>query len=337
MILDELCRRLGTEIGLKNSGDAAQRQTLEDLINDAAEELYTQTDLPRSLLEETFSPDTTDVVRRVTLPQRVGEIRAIRDNYSAVTLHDMRPRYNNMPWPKGNMYTFRIMRDVPIFRSIDNAVGLYMPPLEGDPTSLSVNIVGATATASEVHASFDGAGAGTAVGVLWTDIFEITKDAITPTDVVLYSGTSAGPEMARIPAYGDRSIYIEVDLLETPYTCACAPVYFPYRCLDILYKPPFRPLLDATSSFQVAGYDHAIIYTAVKIYRIRGLGAQATDAEIAAAKVHEERANKVMKDTIKSKIQSEDLVIKFGPARQDSRMLRGLRRLKYGWNRSYNY
>lgn len=334
MILNELCRRLGTEIGLKNAGDAAQRQVLEDLINDAAEDIYNQTDLPRSLMEETFSTNTTDVVRRVTLPQRVGEIRGIRDNYSAVTLHDMRPRYNNMPWPKSDMYTFRIMRDVPIFRSIDNAVGLYMPALEGDPTTLSVDIVGSTATASELHASFDGAGAGTAVGVLWTDIFEITKDAITPTDIVLYSGTSAGPEMARIPAYGDKSLYIEIDLLETPNTCACAPVYFPYRCIDILYKPPFRPLLDGTSSFQVAGYDQPIIFAAVRNYRIRGLGAQATDAEIAAAKVHDMRANQTLKEIIKSKTQAEDLVIKFGPARQDSRYLRGLRRMRYGWNRS---
>jgi hypothetical protein len=340
MIRSELLRRLGEETGLKNMNDEAQKSQLVDLLNDAAEEIWTQTDLPRSLMEMTVntSEGETCPTQRVTLPGFVGELRGIRDSLSKVTLHDIRPRYNNVPWPKSDCYTFRILREVPIARSIDNSVGLYMAPLDADPSSIAIDIVGSINGVSEYHASFAGDGTGSAVGVLWTDIFNITKDAITPTDVVLQSGDASGLEMARIPAYGDTSRYIEVDLLETPFNACQVTPQLPCRCLEVLYKPNFRPLLDDNSSFQLDGYDRIIILTAVKIYRIRGLGATATDEQIAAAKVHAVRADELLRRKIQDKIQPEELVIQFGPARGDTSRLRGLRRWRYGTrNTGYSY
>ena len=331
MTLIELRKRLARETGLAADNEL-QAGTLDDLINDAAQQIYTQTDLPRALREEAFSVDTTDRVPRITLPERVGEIRGVRDWADRIKLHDIRPKYNTLPWPNDVLYTFRILYETPIARSIDNALGLYMVPLAVDPNSVTVSVVGSTADAQEVHATFAGDGTGSAVGVLWTSIASITKDAITPVDVILLSGDASGEEMARLTSYGSRSKYIEIELYEYGgRACSCSePTWSVDRCLEVLYKPPFRPLYEDNSTFQLDGYDYEILYTAVKIYRIRGLGAEATDAQIAAAKVHAVRADELLAQRINDKIQGEELVIAYGPARWDMRRLRGLRQARYG-------
>src|SRR6185295_10257126 len=115
--------------------------------------------------------DESDLLPRVTLPGRVGEVRAIRDSLSTVALHDIRPKYNTLPWPNDVMYTFRILNERPICRSIDNVLGLYMEPLSNQNSQLEVSIVGRTAAAQEIHGVFDWEGNGTAQGILFEDIY----------------------------------------------------------------------------------------------------------------------------------------------------------------------
>lgn len=329
MILTELIRRVAVETGLPIDTPEGE-QAVIDLINDAGQQLWDQTDLPRCLMEEVFTIDTTDPVPRLTLPSRVGELRGIRRPQGKVSLHDVRPRYNDRPWPQDNLMTFRVLYETPIARSIDNAIGLYMPPIANFEGPLSVYIVGATDTAKEFHASFDLNGEGTAQGVLWTDIFSITKTEPTPLDIILYAGDDdTGDEMARLGTYEYRSKYTVIELHERPFIGNGEPDTVQSSPLEILYKPPFRPLLEPTSCFQLDGYDHVIIYGAVKIYRIRGIGGDATETQINAAKVHAIRADEVLKQKINAKIQGQDIVIQFGKPRGDIRRLRGIRHIRY--------
>lgn len=326
----QLINRLGRELGLKPNNEA-QKDVLVNLLNDAAYEIYMQTDLPRTLMEQKFAIDSTDPLRHVTLPGYVNDVRAVRRGWMPVTMHDMRPKYHTNPWPKDALYTFRMIGERATCRSIDNAVGLYMAPITGGPAGLEVSIVGRTADAEELHASFDVNGEGSAVGVLWEDIFAINKNLTTPVDVILLSGTAEGDEMARIYNYADMSLYIELEIGETLPTCCAQPAPAGQcTCIEILYKPMFRPLLEDTSVFQVSGYDNVLIYKAVEIYKLRGLGSQATADQISAAKVHAVRADDVFKNTIQSRIQSEQLVINFGRSRADVHNLRGLRAYRYG-------
>ena len=330
MTLKDLRLRLARETGL-NPLQQADADVLDSLINDAAEQIYTQTDLPRSLREEAFFIKGNSCTPRVALPARVGEIRGIRDYFDRIRLHDMRPKYNTLPWPNDVCYTFRLLGDSPICCSIDNAIGLYMVPLNGDPTSLTVSITGSTIDAKEVHASFAGDGTGSAVGVLWTDIRSITKDAITPVDVVLLSGTANSCEMARIGTYDEAAQYLEVELYEFGgKVCSSNVAWSVDRCVEVLYKPPYAPMRDDDSTFQCPGHDFAILYKAVEIYRIRGLGGDASEGQLAAIKVHSGRADDMLRQSINNKIQGEELVIAYGPARWDIRKLRGLRRMRYG-------
>lgn len=329
MNLSELIRRLSSETGLPAATDA-QKQVIVDLLNDAGEQLWDQTDLPNSLLEEVFTIDSTDPVPRLSLPSRVGELRGCRDWSSKIELHDMRPRYNNYPWPQDQLYTFRVLRESAIARSIDNSIGLYMPPIANFAGPLSVDIVGSTDTAAEHHASFDLNGEGTAEGVLWTDIRAITKTDYTPVDVILYAGDDdTGDEMCRLGTNEYRAAYKVVELYELPFISTSAD-NTTTRPIEVLYKSPYFPLVQDTSSFQLAGYDHVLLYNAVKLFRIRGIGAAATEDQIAAAKVHSVRADEVLARKIASKNQGIKHVLQFGRPRGDSRNLRGLRQYRYG-------
>lgn len=332
MNLAELIRRVSAETGLPAATDA-QKQVIVDLINDAGEQLWDQTDLPNSLLEEVFTIDTTDPVPRLSLPSRVGEIRACRDWNSKIELHDMRPRYNNVPWPQDSLYTFRVLRESPIARSIDNAIGLYMAPIANFAGPLSVDIVGSIEGASEYHASFDLNGEGTAVGVLWHDIRSITKSDYTPVDVVLYAGDDAtGAEMCRLGTNDYRAAYKIVELFELPFISNQTEATT-IRPLEVLYKPPYYPLVQDTSSFQLGGYDHVLIYNAVKLYRLRGIGNSATADQIQAAQVHAVRADEVLARKMAAKQQGISYVLQFGRPRGDSANLRGLRQYRYGHDR----
>jgi len=333
MTLYHLRQRLHRELGLSRTNDN-QVEVLDALINDAAYEIYTQTDEPRVLREMSFRLDTTDPLPRITLPGYIGEIRAMRRGFVPVTLHDMRPKYHTNPWPKDNLYTFRMLGETPLCRSIDNSLPFYMDPVDG-PEDLEVTIVGKTADAHELHASFDKNGEGTAQTALWEEVYAITKNTTTAVDIILRLGTSDGDEMSRIYNYATQALYLELELRESPFdgACGCTTNSVPAGnclCIEVLYKPVFRPLQTETASYQVTGYDNAIIYKAVEIYRLRGLGASATQDQINAALAHAKRADDVLKNSIQDKIQGEQLVINFGRSRADVRNLRGLRAYKYG-------
>lgn len=327
MNLLRLAQRLGRELGMSLQSPT-QRETLYELINDAAEQIYTQTDLPRCLLEEQVSVDTTDPLPRVTLPSHVGELRAVRDYQDSIRLHDIRPKFHRRPWPEDSLYVFRILGERAVCRSIDNTVPLYMVPFGYATDDVTVSIVGKTSTASEVHATFSADGTGTAATVNWEEIYSISKDNITANDVVFRVGDANGAEIAKIHSYADVSRYVEIELQERPSCCSCSQIQGS-RCFEILYKPVFRALQATQSRFQLEGYDLAIIYTAVKIYKLRGLSETATEMQIKAAQVHNVRADEILKQIIANKTQGQDLILQKDHNRMSMSNLRGLRKRRY--------
>ena len=327
MQLIQMITRIGREIGLNPNVEAEKSQLIE-LANDAAQEMWVQTDLPRALMEETFTVNGDDATERVTLPGHMAEIRGIRDRLDAIELHDIRPRYMLRPWPDQSGYTFRILAESPIARSIDNALTLYMAPTT--EVSLTVTIAGRTAAADHYVATFDENGQGTAEGVLWEDIVSITKSGPTTNDVVITSGDATGAEMARIGARSERSKYTLIQLIEKAYGGEAPTTVYPSRMLDVLYKPEYRPMIGDNDSFQLEGYDIPIIYSAVAIFKLRGLtGAGATEDQIRAAEMYKMRSEKMLNRAIASKIQPEQLMIQYGRPIGDTANLRGLRQRRY--------
>lgn len=323
MQLLELCQRLGREIGVKPE-IAAQKTVLVELINDAAREIYEQTDLPNSLMEQTIQVSTETNSQQVTLPADVFELRAIRDYIRAMTIHDMRPRYHNFPWPTGDMYTFRLLGESPIAVSLDNETVLTMDAVTDEVT---VTLSGSTEAAAQISGDFDKNGNGTAETVNWTGLQSITKDIYTIQDVILRNAD--GDEVARILNYLNAARYLRVELLERPQTPLSPAILQPGRVLDVLYKPHFRPLRLDTDTFQVQGFDIPLIYKAVEIYRIRGIDENQTENKVLAAKAHSARSDERIAEILKSRVQPVEIQVQFGAPKGDTSRLRGVRRFKY--------
>jgi len=321
MNLQALIERLARETGLKAVND---KQTLTDLINDAGRELYEQTDLPRSLLEQTIQIGTEETTQRVVLPEYMLEVRGIRDYNRRIVLHDQRPRYHNYPWPAQDLYTFRLCEDVATRYSWDNAIAITVDPF--DEADLTITITGSTDEAATYTATINDDGVSPVID--WTNIFAITKNKITATDIVFRNPD--GDEVSRIMNYADSARYIQLELVERPQSASMVTTAQPGRLLDVLYKPHYRPLTQFTDSYQVQGYDYALIHKALEIFRIRGINEANVDNQIKAAQVAGGRANDLLKNTLKSRTQDQDIVVQFGDPKGDLSKLRGLRRFKYG-------
>ena len=319
----ELRQRLGREIGLRPE-DSAQNAILGELINDAAREIYEQTDLPNTLREQTIQVNSDNNSQIVTLPAHMMEIRGIRDYSMAITMHDLRPRYHNHPWPTGSMYTFRLVGESAICRSIENDTVLTMDTQVEDVT---VTVSGATEAAAQISENFDRLGDGTASTINWTEIHSVSKDIYTSADVVLKN--AANQEISRILNYLNAARYIQLELLERPQTPLSPAILQPGRTLDVLYKPYFRPLRLNTDVFQVAGFDSALIYKAVAIYRIRAIDETSTENKVLAAKAQNIRSDERVAEVIKSRTQGNEIQLQFGEPRGDISNLYGLRRNRY--------
>ena len=319
----ELRQRLGREIGLRPE-DQAQNAVLAELINDAALEIYEQTDLPNSLREQTIQVNSDNNSQVVTLPAHMMEVRGIRDYVMAVTLHDMRPRYHNHPWPTGSMYTFRLLGETAICRSIENDTVLTMDTQAEDVT---VTVSGATEAAAQISGDFDRLGAGSASTINWTEVHSVSKNLYTSVDVILKN--AANQEVARVLNFLKDSRYIQLELIERPQTPLSPAIVQPGRVLDVLYKPYFRPLRLNTDTFQVAGFDVAIIYKAVAIYKIRGIDETSTENKVLAAKAHSVRSDDRFAEVVKSRTQANEIQLQFGFPRGDISNLYGLRRHRY--------
>jgi hypothetical protein len=322
MTLIELVKLVSAETGIPYN-EAASKAQLVALINSAAQQIWDQTDLPNCLMEQVFTVDNADPLPRIALPTYCRELRGVRDRLGAIEVHDMRAKYATMPWPWDNGYRWRILGDRPLLRSIDNALELALVP-GTYPAAMVITITGETATATRITRTLDYLGAGSAVGVNWTDVFSITKNVPTEIDVGL---TAGGTVMSVIPNNESAAQYMLIELYEAPRQCS-EPTY-KGRCYEILFKPPFAPLINDGDSFQMSGYDQPIAYRATAIFRLRGLSEQATDAGIKVATVQQQRSEALLQQTIEGKIQNRRLPINFGPPRGDTRMLRRVRQWRY--------
>src|SRR5256885_10369066 len=122
VILQDFCSHVGLNIN-----DVSQRAFAVNIINQAAEDLYSSHDPAGSLREQLFTFDNSAALnsRQLTLPFYVEQIRAIRQFNAGlkIQLHDMRPRFSQGGWHEqfGPEYlTWRFKGYVPLERDIIN-------------------------------------------------------------------------------------------------------------------------------------------------------------------------------------------------------------------------
>jgi len=103
-------------------------------------------------------------------------------------------------------------------------------------------------------------------------------------------------------------------------------MYGSQRRFECLYKEPFMTMNFDESTFQVDGYDLAIVWYAQALHWQTG-----TDAEKAAtlAPIYKAKGDELVRKRIGDTIQTRELVVQFGEPRFDAARLRNLRRNRY--------
>jgi hypothetical protein len=251
MSLQYILKRVASIAGM-STDNADQKAFMLDIINEAAQEIYSHKDLP-VVLKEVYCKLTNGT--KIALPPFVGEIRAMRsqrwnDKWS---LLDMRPRYSAVDWTT-KFDKVRIIGEAAIVNEITNASVLTVTVETADP-ELIITVVGETTTSNR---SVDAItmDAVSKLGVKsFTDIRSIKKNKVTDDNVIITDAD--GNEIALIYADQLESRYMIVDVSDYPTLIDCAGQGI--FVMEVLYKPRLpRMELDA-DEFPVMGYDDDIV------------------------------------------------------------------------------
>jgi hypothetical protein len=143
----------GKKMGLTNweyipgGPQTNDRLILLRYLNEAARELYDQSDMIGILMEQVFKVNGDQTI---SLPYYVGPVRAARNiffGHHTWHLNQMRPRYNQINW-KDMWSNLRIRNTQALMATVTNAsVGVLTTPIVEDPP-VSVIVVGPTVGAN---------------------------------------------------------------------------------------------------------------------------------------------------------------------------------------------
>lgn len=258
MPLAYILRRVQSAAGISSPDlNAEQNSLLLDIINEAADEIYTELDLPLVLREVTVQVDNE---YRICLPAFVGKIRAIRDTrFNGLwSLRDVRPRYTQVDWPE-KWDKFRYIGESAVVREPANATPGTLEIHAVDAEAI-VSLVGQTEYSNrEVNSvTMD------AVEKSWTtsylEINAIRKNKITNHNIEVYD--SDGNEIALLYADQLESLYQVVDVSQYPNISDCSDGTF---FMEVLYKPRLPRMENDNDAFPVSGYDDAIVLKAKQL------------------------------------------------------------------------
>jgi len=299
-ILRQCAQKLGAKL-------PAQRDWLLEKVNQAAFELWKSDDLTHSVLEQVFEFDTEN--SQLTLPHYVGEVRGLREYNSgvAITLKDMRPRYNHYAWNSVGQWKYRVRGISPILRDLENSAPLTVTLVKPELIAVNVTITGATefsARLSETVTIAAGATSGNTVANFFPSsvapqaISEIKKDIVTKHNVEI---TDADGELiAVIPSNELSTRYTLVEIGDKFFNWSVN-----HNCVEVLFKLNYRPFVVDTDEYPVSGYDDTIMW--------KVLENNATKIEDAIA--FRKKASSLKSDLATDTEVSLDQDIKFGNSR----------------------
>lgn len=229
MSVRNILQQVQGKMGL-NPADAGQRATLVRFLNEAAYEIYNQSDMPGSLMEMVYKINGDQTI---AMPSCVGHIRAVREYASMIpwSINQMRPRYNQSNW-EDFWRNWRLKNRQPLQSSITNTSQLIFTVPAVDATT-TVTVTGRTLVASNATeiVSFSSAPVVSTVNS-WLEVYAINKNQVTSYDIAVTD--IDGKSMAVIPNNELSSQYQIVDISTMPWlpTSSSSLDHF----VEVLYK-----------------------------------------------------------------------------------------------------
>lgn len=287
---------------------ADKKAFVKSIINAAAEDLYTQSDLVNCLREQVFSRPaelTAQPIVQYTLPWYVDKVRAIRE-YTAglkVNLHDTRPRFQTQGWQEffdPNVY--RIKTNVVLSSHILNegTLTLRLPDGEVCATEFSITITGSGASISRISETVTMQVGDSEVTTtkLFSTVDSIRKANVTTFDLYVFDAD-------------DREIsFIPNDELSPRFTLIQFSDYAQSNTeyLEFLFKIKFTPFNNDSDEFPCGNiYDRALIYKSAEYYYT------VFRKDFSRAKDYFTKAAEACKNVTSDFADGQDVLIDFGP------------------------
>lgn len=290
-MLRDILQNLQDAVGV--TGDRAR---LVRFINQAYREYYEKTDLPGSLMEQSFEFDGGEQL--ITLPWYVGEVRAMRRDKTnrPITLHDRIPRYHVTPWVQPDT-TFYVLgtRAIHTPLKIESQIGFNIALPQSAP--FTVTIRGQTAAAAMVTETLRFA-AGDTNKVTTTQfakdnpigIESISRHGEVTADIEVVDG--AQTVICTIPNAIESPRHIVVQ-----WNNATTGISTTDNVIEILYKKVFVPLTNDADEVVFPAIENAILWKA------RGYAASLSKDELAGnqALLAEQKADSLFREALGTK------------------------------------
>jgi hypothetical protein len=230
-----------------------EREVLLAYLNEAAEEVYDQSDPVGSLMEQAFKVNGDQTI---SMPSYIGQVRAIRELNTMIPWHinKMRPRYNEYNWVDV-WRNIRLKGKSALNTTITNASKVIVVVSVVENPNIVVSISGSTLTASSVSEDI-------IVNVLnatsvnnYTEISSIKKDRVNTCDVAIVDVD--GKQISEIPNNQLSAQYTILDVSQCPWLPQDTSVQDHY--VEILYKKALPWLQNDDDEFPIPNYDNILV------------------------------------------------------------------------------
>jgi len=285
-MLSYILQQVSYKMGL-NQTNPAQRAVMLRFVNEAVVELYQQSDMAGCLEEQYFKINSNQTI---SLPEYVGQIRAMREAYShiALKLSQMRPRYNQFSWPD-EWRDWRLKGLTALQAAIVNQsiMTITVPAVETPP--VVVSITGSSNVSANVTETITMTSTSMVTTNSFNDIKSVTKNVVNQYNVVIFD--IDGNLVTTIPNDKLEARYQEVDISTSPWYPANVNPLLGW--VEVLYKKALPWFSNDTDEFPAKGYDNIIVNKVLQLWceekgDIQGAMAYSAKATQSLAQIHED-------------------------------------------------
>jgi hypothetical protein len=260
MSLKHILALAGAKTSL-NPAQPSQRSVLLRWANEAAEEIYYESDTVSSQYEQVFKVNGDQTV---SMPWYVGPIRGIREVDSQIvwSTNRMRPRYAQFNWPD-SWRNIRLIGERALQATITNqsALVITIPQVENPP--IQVMITGSTQNASSVSETITMTSVSMQTVNNYTDVTSCKKNIINQFDVTI--SDIDGKLITTIPNNRYDARYQIYDVSVCPWLAVSTSSLEHY--VEILFKWALLPLFNDTDEFLNTGkYDYVIVTKMIQLW-----------------------------------------------------------------------
>ena len=258
MSVEYILDRVGKKLGI-NPNDNHQRSIMLDYLNEAAQELYEESDMVGSLTEDSFYVQGD---KTIALPSNVSSIRAMREKESQYpwVLTNLTERYSRNNVEQDDR-TWRVRGYEPFKLTPTNYAGI-KATVASAMSDVTLTIVGKKSDASRYVETVTLSGTSNSFSTTFTSIESVIKSDVCTYDISIKQADDT--VLAVIPNNEKESRYLICDVSEYPWESTATQD--DEHTLEVLYKRKLPYLSKDSDEFPADGYDNILVNKVMQLF-----------------------------------------------------------------------